>query len=136
MEKITTARQESATGGNRGPKRKAAEESDDEVEPVPGGKHDRRDRSSKKPRVGVVGKTDRPKQGIPSEPGTGKGKKERGRERTAKRDQQRKERVAASGDAIAEGGSAPVPEKRGIEKQGAHLGSLIGRKRRQRKGGK
>ena len=60
------------------------------------------------------------------------------RQKGGKRDSKRSKDAAKLGkDAKHSSEDAPpVPEKRGLEKLGKHLGSLIGRKRKMRKGGK
>ena len=141
MEKITTARTDA-----RGSKRKAAEDSDDEAPSAPPKAHDDkrpgngRDRPDKRSKSS--GTTDKPQRGS-GDKSRGKEKSDRparregektarGRERTEKRDRER----AAKASAGLQGDVAAPAEKRGIEKLGANLGSMIGRKRKMRKSGK
>lgn len=113
MEKITgprTERGDKSAGGSDKPKRKAAEDSDDE-------------RDTKRPRRD-------------SKPAYRDEKKGKGKERRGK-DGKREEKKGGKEDGKkGERREGAEGEARGLEKMGSHLGSLIGRKRKQRRAGK
>ncbi|WVF70433.1 hypothetical protein IAT40_005223 [Kwoniella sp. CBS 6097] len=158
VDKITTHRENARTesrsgdrhdsrGGDRDRKRKAdvieAEDSEDENQ---GG--DKRSRFGDRGRGGPSGRGGgRGGRGGSSSRGRGDGGRPPSRQgpgqsqgqvrgdRGGDRGQNRRQSSGgASGGAAAPGQSSGQGEKRGIEKMGNHLGSLIGRKRKMRKG--
>jgi nucleolar protein 4 len=125
VEKITAAREDAVDGKPVDRKRKAAEDSDDEPDVQDGGKGAKGRYGSKKPR------RYQKRDGKPSRGGKdGKDGQDR---RDGKGGRGRDGKGPAGGDDKAE---SKVPEKKGLEKMGAQLGSMIGRKRKSRKGGK